>query len=137
MSHLFFWRQGQAGAVRYDGGKDGLKAKGEEGVEPEHEAVAALADVGRDLEAGHSDHHLVEGAKHDVACVAHGDGVGGGHKVQHHRVQDRDHTQTQLPDQGPVKLKYILKIKYICFFKYIKFLLKGNILKLKKISQKY
>ena len=78
MSHLFFWRQGQAGAVRYDGGKDGLKAEGEEGVEPEHEAVAALADVGRDLEAGHSDHHLVEGAEHDVACVAHGDGVGGG-----------------------------------------------------------
>ena len=102
---LLLGRQRQAHTVRHHRGQDGLEAEGEEGVEPEHEAVAVLADVGRNLKAGHGDHHLVEGPEHDVAHVPHHDGVSGGHEVEHHRVKDGDDGQGQLSDDRPVKLK--------------------------------
>ncbi len=44
--------EGEASAVRHYEGEDGLEGEGEKGVEPEHEAVAVLADVARYLEAG-------------------------------------------------------------------------------------
>jgi hypothetical protein len=41
----------EASAVRHHEGEDRLEGEGEEGVEPEDEAVAVLADVARYLEA--------------------------------------------------------------------------------------
>ena len=66
MSHLLSGLEREAGAVGDDGGEDGLEAEGEEGVEPEHEAVAAGADVAGDLETG----------------MAHGDIIYGGPGVR-------------------------------------------------------
>ena len=52
MCHLLSGLEREAGAVRHYGGEHGLEAEGEEGVEPEHEAVAAGADVAGNLETG-------------------------------------------------------------------------------------
>ncbi len=52
MQNLIPGVEREACAVRHHEGEDGLEGEGEKGVEPEHEAVAVLADVARYLEAG-------------------------------------------------------------------------------------
>ena len=96
-------REGEAGAVRHNGGEESLEGESEESVETKDQAVAPLTDPAGDLEARHGDHHLVESSEDQVASIAHPDGVNRSHQIEHYTVQEGDGGQGEIADDGPVE----------------------------------
>ena len=92
------WRKCEPRTISHHTGQDGLEAKSQESIEAKHKSIAVLTDVAGDLKTSHGDHHLIEGSEHDVARVAHGDGGGGCHQVQHQGIHHGDDGEGQLPN---------------------------------------